>query len=123
MLAHVTASSLASYNKVLSHPASTDTIPTSGNKEDHVSMGVPAALKAREILSHAEDVLAIELLAARQGIELRRPSKTSPDLEKVMAILEKEIPPITKDRVFSKDILKIKTLYSKILSQLHNINS
>ena len=123
MLAHVTASSLASYNKVLSHPASTDTIPTSGNKEDHVSMGVHAALKAREILSHAEDVLAIELLAARQGIELRRPSKTSPDLEKVMAILEKEIPPITKDRVFSKDILKIKTLYSKILSQLHNINS
>ncbi|MBI3019257.1 MAG: histidine ammonia-lyase [Deltaproteobacteria bacterium] len=121
MLAHVTASSLASYNKILSHPASTDTIPTSGNKEDHVSMGVHAALKAKEILGHAEDVLAIEFLAARQGIELRRPSKTSPCLEKVMATLEKEIPPITKDRVFSKDILKIKTLFPDILLQSQGI--
>ena len=118
MLAHVTASSLASYNKDLSHPASVDTIPTSGNKEDHVSMGVHAALKAKEILNNAEDVLAIEFLAASQGIELRRPLTTSPLLEKVMSVIRSQIPPITQDRIFSKDILKIKTLYVDILSQL-----
>lgn len=115
MLAHVTASALASQNKVLSHPASVDTIPTSGNKEDHVSMGVHAALKAKEILENAENVLAIEFLAARQALELRRPLRSSPALEKVMDILSASVPPITKDRVFSKDIETIKTLFPKIL--------
>ncbi len=117
MLAHVTAAALASQNKVLAHPASVDTIPTSGNKEDHVSMGVHAALKAKEILSNAEDVLAIELLAASQGIEFRRPLITSPVLEKVMAMIRKKIPPITQDRIFSKDIQEMKTLFPDILSQ------
>lgn len=117
MLAHVTASALASQNKVLSHPASIDTIPTSGNKEDHVSMGVHAALKAKEILENAENVLAIEFLAARQALELRRPLRISPYLEKVMKLLEAHVPPITNDRVFSKDIEKIKILFPTIFMQ------
>ncbi len=114
MIAHVTAAALASENKVLSHPASVDTIPTSGNKEDHVSMGVHSALKAKEILDNAETVLAIEFLAGAQGIEFRRPLKTSPHLEKIMTVIRKHIPPITKDRVFSFDIQKIKSLFDPL---------
>lgn len=116
MLAHVTSSALASESKILSHPASVDSIPTSGNKEDHVSMGVHAALKAKEILKNAEDVLAIEFLAASQGIEFRRPLKTSPLLEKVMRTIRSKVPPIKQDRIFSKDIHLIKTLFPKILA-------
>ncbi len=116
MLAHVTAAALASQNKVLAHPASVDTIPTSGNKEDHVSMGVHAALKAHEILDNAENVLAIEFLAASQGLELRRPLMTSPILEKVMSLIRSKIPPITQDRIFSKDIETLKTLFPDIFS-------
>ncbi|OGQ13664.1 MAG: histidine ammonia-lyase [Deltaproteobacteria bacterium RIFCSPHIGHO2_02_FULL_40_11] len=114
MLAHVTAAALTSENKVLSHPASVDTIPTSGNKEDHVSMGTHAALKAKEILENTKNILAIEFLSATQGIFYRRPLKTSPVLESVIKIIRKKVPPITKDRVFSKDIEAIKLLLDEI---------
>ena len=114
MLAHVTAAALTSENKVLSHPASVDTIPTSGNKEDHVSMGTHAALKAKEILENTKNILAIEFLSAAQGIFYRRPLKTSPVLESVIKIIRKKVPPITKDRVFSKDIEAIKLLLDEI---------
>lgn len=118
MIAHVTVAALASENKVLSHPASTDTIPTSANKEDHVSMGVHAALKAKEIIENATSVIAIELLAASSGIEFLRPLKTSPHLEKVMSIIRKKVPPIHEDRVFTKDIEAIKQLFGEILNSL-----
>ena len=72
MLAQYTAAALASENKVLAHPASVDTVPTSANTEDHVSMGPIAARQAAEILGNVEAILAIELLAAAQGIDFRR---------------------------------------------------
>ena len=72
MITQYTAAALATENKILAHPASVDTIPTSANVEDHVSMGATAALKARQILDNVEHILAIELLAAAQGIDFRR---------------------------------------------------
>jgi histidine ammonia-lyase len=72
MIVQYTAAALATENKVLAHPASVDTIPTSANVEDHVSMGCTAALKARTILDNVERILAIELMAAAQGIDFRR---------------------------------------------------
>ncbi len=72
MLTQYTAAALATENKVLAHPASVDTIPTSANVEDHVSMGVTAALQTRQIISNVERILAIELMAAAQGIDFRR---------------------------------------------------
>ena len=73
MIAHVAAVALLNEAKVLAHPASVDNLPTSGGKEDHVSMGMTAALKLRTIVENAENVLAIELLAAAEGLEYRRP--------------------------------------------------
>jgi histidine ammonia-lyase len=72
MITQYTAAALATENKVLSHPASVDTIPTSANVEDHVSMGCTAALQARQIIDNVERILAIELMAAAQGIDFRR---------------------------------------------------
>ena len=74
MIAHVTAAALASENKALAHPASVDSIPTSANKEDHVSMGVTAARKAARVVANTRRILAIELLAACQALEFRRRS-------------------------------------------------
>jgi histidine ammonia-lyase len=71
MMAHYTAAALASENKVLAHPASADTIPTSANVEDHVSMGATAARQVEQILTHVETIVAIELLLAGQGIDFR----------------------------------------------------
>jgi len=121
MAVHYTAAALASENKVLSHPASVDSIPTSGNMEDHVSMGPHAARKAREIIRNAEYIVASELLAASQGIEFLRPLKTSKHLEKIMRIIRKKIKPIHEDRIFSKDIEKMKTLFPQILAALKEI--
>jgi len=75
MIAHCTAAALVSENKTLAHPASVDSIPTSAEKEDHVSMGGWAARKCLQVIQNVERVLAIELLAACQGIDLRRPLK------------------------------------------------
>jgi histidine ammonia-lyase len=72
MITQYTAAALATENKILAHPASVDTIPTSANVEDHVSMGVTAALKIRQVLGNVEHVLAIELLDAAQGVDFRR---------------------------------------------------
>ena len=72
MITQYTAAALATENKVLAHPASVDTIPTSANVEDHVSMGCTAALQTRQIISNVEQILAIELLAAAQGVDFRK---------------------------------------------------
>ena len=110
MIAHVTMAALASENKYLCHPASVDSIPTSTDKEDHVSMGVTAGRKLQEVVSNVQHGLAIELLCNTQGLEFLRPMKTSPALEKVVALVRKHVAPIGDDRVFHKDIANLATL-------------
>lgn len=104
MIAHVTMAALASENKYLCHPASVDSIPTSTDKEDHVSMGVTAGRKLLEVVQNVQHGLAIELLCNSQGLEFLRPLKTSPGLEKVHALIRKHVQPIGEDRIFHKDI-------------------
>jgi histidine ammonia-lyase len=104
MIAHVTMAALASENKYLCHPASVDSIPTSTDKEDHVSMGVTSGRKLHEVISNVQHGLAIELLANTQGFEFLRPLKSSPALEKVYTLVRKHVLPIGEDRIFHKDI-------------------
>ena len=105
MIAHVTMSSLVSENKILSHPASVDSIPTSGGQEDHVSMGTIAARKAMQVIKNVETILAIELLAACQAIEFQlkhgRPGKGT---GAVHDLVRQSVPPITDDREYRQDI-------------------
>ena len=112
MIAHVTAASLASENKTLAHPASVDSIPTSANQEDHVSMATFAARKLADMALNVRHIIAIELLAAAQGIEFHRPLKSSNSLEEVQALIRKHVPALTTDRVFGPDIGAIETLIS-----------
>jgi histidine ammonia-lyase len=104
MLAQVTAAALASENKGLCHPASVDSIPTSADKEDHVSMGMGAALKLQPVTANVRRILAIELLAAAQGIDLLRPLTSSPPLEALHAALRVRVPMWTEDREMAPDL-------------------
>ncbi len=104
MIAHVTMAALASENKYLCHPASVDSIPTSTDKEDHVSMGVTSGRKLHEVLNNVQHGLAIELLCNTQGLEFLRPLKSSEAVEKVLTLVRKHVAPIEDDRVFHKDI-------------------
>ena len=104
MIAQVTAAALVSENKVLAHPASVDSIPSSANREDHVSMGTIAARKARSILEHVEMVLGIELMCAAQAIDLRRPLKASHAIEAAHAHVRAVIPALDNDRFLQQDI-------------------
>jgi histidine ammonia-lyase len=104
MLAQVTAAALASENKTLAHPACVDSIPTSANKEDHVSMGVTAARKAVRAVANTRRILAIEAIAACQALEFHRPLTTSPPLEAAYNRLRAKIPPLERDRVLSTDM-------------------
>jgi histidine ammonia-lyase len=107
MIAHVTAAALVSENKYLCHPASVDSVPTSTDKEDHVSMGVTAGRKLHEVISNAKSVLAIELLCNTQALDFQRPLKTSPALEAVYSVIRKHVSKIDVDRIFYKDINNI----------------
>jgi histidine ammonia-lyase len=107
MIAHVAAASLVNEARVLAHPASIDNITTSGGKEDHVSMGMTSALKLRSIVDLAENLLAIELLAAAQGLEHRRPLKAGHGVERALAAVRKVSPPLTNDRPLSGDIARV----------------
>lgn len=104
MIAHCTAAALVSENKVLCHPSSVDSLSTSAATEDHVSMGGWAARKALRVVEHVEQVLAIELLAACQGIEFLRPLRTTTPLEKVYELVRSVVRPWIKDRFMSPDI-------------------
>jgi histidine ammonia-lyase len=104
MILHVAAVALLSEAKVLAHPASTDNLPTSGGKEDHVSMGMTAALKLRTIVENAEHVLAIELLAAAEGLEFRHPLKAGVGVEEAYARVRKISAAVDADRSMSSDI-------------------
>ncbi|MBP9680147.1 MAG: histidine ammonia-lyase [Bacteriovorax sp.] len=107
MIAHVTAAALVSENKYLCHPASIDSVPTSTDKEDHVSMGVTAGRKLHEVLSNAKSVLAIEFLCNTQALDLQRPLTTSPALEEVHKLIRRHVETINEDRIFFKDINNI----------------
>jgi histidine ammonia-lyase len=104
MIAQYTAAALVSENKVLAHPASVDSIPTSANQEDHNSMGSIAARKLLSIVTNAERVLAIELLCAAQGIDLLKPLRTSESLQRVVETIRETVPFAEEDRVLSVDI-------------------
>jgi histidine ammonia-lyase len=110
MLAQVTAAAVASELKTLAHPAGVDTIPTSANKEDHVSMSMTAALKAERAVGRARDVIAIEILCACQAIDLLAPRTTSPALARVHALVRSHVPTLVDDRAPSPDILAIAQL-------------
>ncbi len=104
MIPQVTAAALASENKTYSHPASVDSIPTSANQEDHVSMGVTAARKTNEVARNLAQILAIELLSCAQALEFRRPLRSSPALEAVHARLRESVPRYEQDRAHYPDI-------------------
>ena len=104
MMAHVTAAALASENKSLAHPASVDSLPTSANQEDHVSMATFAARRLLDMTANTRTIVAIELLAAAQGIDFHAPLTTSPELRKVHGAVRERVPFYAEDRYFAPDI-------------------
>ncbi|MGQ0559878.1 MAG: aromatic amino acid lyase, partial [Sphingosinicella sp.] len=104
MIPQVTAAALVAENKCLAFPASVDTIPTSAGQEDHVSMATHGALKARRIAKNAAGVVGIELLAGSQGVELRRPLKTSSELQPVLAAIRAAVLFHERDRYLADDL-------------------
>lgn len=122
MIPHVVAAALASENKILCHPASVDSIPTSADKEDHVSMGPIAARKALEVIGNVESILAIELLAACQALDLLRPLKTSPSLESVRGYVRGISDYMASDRSLHPDIEAIaeKIQLGELMKSVHS---
>jgi histidine ammonia-lyase len=110
MMAQVTAASLVSESKALSYPASVDSIPTSDDKEDHVSMGPIAGRKLMSIIENTKHVLAIEIMSACQALDLRRPLKTSASLENVFAKVRRVSAYVERDRTLHNDIVAIAEL-------------
>ncbi len=104
MIAHVTAAALLNECKVLAHPSSTDSVPTSGGKEDHVSMGMTGALKLRRIVENLEWILAIELLCAAQGLDYRLPLKPAHRLQQAHALIRSRVAHLEEDREPHADI-------------------
>ncbi len=104
MIAHVTAASLASENKSLAHPASVDSLPTSANQEDHVSMATFAARRLQPMVANTAHILGIELLAAAQGIDFLRPLQSSTVLEQVHALLRSHVSAMAQDRYLAPDV-------------------
>lgn len=120
MIAHVTAAALVSENKTHAHPASVDSLPTSANQEDHVSMATFAGRKLNTIAENVRQVIAIELLAAAQGIEFHRPLKSSEPLEKLHHEIRRHVPAYNEDRYFAPDINQVVDLIrsEQLLSDL-----
>jgi histidine ammonia-lyase len=110
MIAHVTAAALASENKSLAHPASVDSLPTSANQEDHVSMATFAARRLGAMAANTRTIVAIELLAAAQGIDFHAPLMTSPDLQLVQRAVRTRVPFYAEDRYFAPDIAAVNAL-------------
>ena len=112
MMPQVTAAALVSENKVLAHPASVDSITTSGNKEDYVSMGMTAAIKLRKVLQNTLNTLAIEAMAAAQALDFLAPLRTSQRLQAAYAAIRAVSPSMDKDRVMYPDFARIAELIS-----------
>lgn len=104
MLAQYTAAALVAENRVLSHPASVESIPTSGSQEDHVSMGWGAGRKLGQVLDNTARVLAVELLCAAQGVEYRRPLNPAPLTGRLLEIIRQHVPPLGEDRPLRSEI-------------------
>lgn len=104
MIAQVTAAALVAENRMVAHPCVVDTVPTSANQEDHVSMATHGARRLLDMAENTATVLGIELLAAAQGIEFHRPLKSSPALEQVWAIVREAAAPYASDHYFAPDI-------------------
>jgi histidine ammonia-lyase len=113
MIAHVTAAALAAENKTLTVPASVDSLPTSANQEDHVSMATHGARRLSAIAANGRNIVAIELLAAAQGIDFRQPLETSPLLAGVLADVRVQVPFRNEDRLFAPDIAAIESLIAE----------
>lgn len=107
MIAHVAAVALLNEMKVLAHPSSVDSLPTSGGKEDHVSMGMTGALKLRTIVENAERCIAIELIAAAEGLEYRRPLKAGLGVCRAFDRLRGMVPRLDEDRVLAPEIQRV----------------
>jgi histidine ammonia-lyase len=114
MLAQYTAASLVSENKVLAHPSSVDTIPTSGKQEDHVSMGWTSVRKLREVVSNVRACLAVEICCAAQGIDLRAPISSSEPLREVHTLVRSRVPRMDVDREVAPQIAEIDALLDEI---------
>jgi len=110
MMAQVTAAALVSENKILCHPASIDSIPTSANKEDHVSMGTIAARNALSVVENVSHILAVELLASVQALEFLKPLKPAQPLQPVIDLIRNQIPFWDEDRVMAEDIIVMEQL-------------
>jgi histidine ammonia-lyase len=113
MIAHVTAASLASENKSLAHPASVDSLPTSANQEDHVSMATFAARRLQPMISNVSVILGIEWLASAQGVEFLRPLRSSAALEQAHALLRAQCAPMPTDRYLAPDIERATSLVAE----------
>jgi histidine ammonia-lyase len=122
MMVQVSAAALASENKILASPASVDSIPTSSDKEDHVSMGTVAARKATEIIENVEHILAMELLASTQGLHFLQPLKPGIGIQAACAVIREQVEPITGDRAYHRDIQVIRTLIQsgRLLTEVEN---
>lgn len=123
MIAQYTAASLVSENKVLAHPASVDSIPTSANQEDHNSMGSIAARKCHQVLKNVQKVIAIEMFTAAQGIEFLKPLKCGLGTTTAYNEIRKIVKPLDKDRVLHKDIEKVISLVedNKLLNVIEKV--
>mgnify|MGYP001816583184 CR=1 FL=1 len=107
MITQVTAAALASENKAHAHPSSVDSIPTSANQEDHVSMATFAARRLHTMLDNVDNIVAIELLAGAQGLEFHHPTKSSPPLEQVLGMIRDVSAAYTEDRALAKDVTRV----------------
>ncbi len=112
MIQQVVAAALASENKTLAHPASVDTIPTSANREDHVSMGVTAARHAAQVVQNTARVLAIELISAAAGLDCGEPLRPGRGVEAAYAAIREVVPPLTEDRFLAPDLRAAEQLVS-----------
>jgi len=101
MIAQIVAASLIAENSVLAHPASVTNLPTSGNKEDHVSMGMTAAIKFAQVVRNVEIILAIELMCAAQGLDFLKPLRPSPKLAEAHARVRERVPQLERDAALS----------------------
>ena len=110
MMAQVTAAALVSENKILCHPASVDSIPSSAGREDHVSMGAHAAMKLQTVHDQVRTVLAIELLCAAQGVDLRLPPRPGPGLRAAHEVLRARVPLMAVDRPIAPDIQAVRAM-------------
>ncbi len=112
MMLQVTQAALVSENKALAHPASADSLPTSANQEDYVSMSMTAALKAQQVLENTREVLGIELLAALQALDLAGPEGLAPRVRALHQALRQRLPPVHEDRVFQEDLATVREILS-----------